>query len=129
MAKRRANGEGSLRQRKTGSWELTVMVGFDKITGKKICKSFSGKTQKEVRAKFEQYKAEISKGIDVNSDYNFGEWADIWYDNHKDNAEDHKEPFTEFLIGQYDLNGFLGDNGNCRSCHQRPPAFPNRAAL
>lgn len=115
MAKRRANGEGSLRQRKTGSWELTVMVGFDKITGKKICKSFSGKTQKEVRAKFEQYKAEISKGIDVNSDYTFGDWADIWYDNHKDNVM----PTTQENY-KYTLRILKADLGNMKLKEIKP---------
>lgn len=86
MAKRRANGEGTIRQRKNGSWELAVMVGFDKITGKKKVKTFCGKTRKEVLAKYELYKAEISKDLDVNADYTFEEWADIWFNGHKDNV-------------------------------------------
>ncbi len=85
MSKRRANGEGCIRQRKNGSWELAIMAGY-KDNGKKNVRSFYGKTQKEVLKKFADYKATLAKGIDVNSNYTFEEWADIWYASHKDNV-------------------------------------------
>lgn len=122
MAKRRANGEGTIRQRKNGSWELAVMVGFDKITGKKKVKTFCGKTRKEVLAKYELYKAEISKDLDVNADYTFEEWADIWFNGHKDNVmPTTQENYTYILrilkaelggrklkeIKPYDIEAFL----------------------
>ena len=47
MAKRRrANGEGTLRQRNDGRWECTVMVGF-RDNGQRKYRSFYGQTQKE----------------------------------------------------------------------------------
>ena len=49
MAKRRANGEGSLRKRKDGRWEGRYTAGTDPVTGKAIIKNVLGKTQAEVR--------------------------------------------------------------------------------
>ena len=48
MAKRRANGEGSLRKRKDGRWEGRYTAGTDPVTGKAIIKNVLGKTQAEV---------------------------------------------------------------------------------
>ena len=48
MAKRRANGEGSLRKRKDGRWEGRYTAGTDPVTGKAIVKSVLGKAQAEV---------------------------------------------------------------------------------
>ena len=50
MAKRRSNGEGTLRLRADGRWEMTIMDGF-RDDGKRRFKTFYGKTQKEVKAK------------------------------------------------------------------------------
>ena len=36
MAKRRANGEGSIRKRKDGRWEGRYTAGSDTMTGKPI---------------------------------------------------------------------------------------------
>ena len=49
MAKRRANGEGSLRKRKDGRWEGRYTAGTDPVTGKAISKNVLGKTQAEVK--------------------------------------------------------------------------------
>lgn len=84
MAKRRSNGEGSLRQRKDGLWELTIMDGFQP-DGRRKTKSFYAKTQKEVKAKAKAYQDARAEGIEMEVDYLFPEWADIWFENHKDN--------------------------------------------
>ena len=45
MAKRRANGEGSIRHRESdGRWEGRYTAGYDPDTGKRIVKSVFGKT-------------------------------------------------------------------------------------
>ena len=51
MAKKRANGEGSIRKRKDGRWEGRYTAGRDPDTGKPIYKNVLGKTQAEVREK------------------------------------------------------------------------------
>ena len=45
MAKRRANGEGSIRKRADGRWEGRYTVGHDPKTGKQQFKNVLGKTQ------------------------------------------------------------------------------------
>lgn len=84
MAKKRANGEGTLRQRSNGLWELTMMDGFQS-DGRRKYKTFYAKTQKDVKAKAKAYVDAKAEGIQVDVDYYFDEWADIWFENHKDN--------------------------------------------
>ena len=51
---KRANGEGNLRQRSNGTWQLSVMIGRNE-NGQKIVKYFTGHTQKEAKTKFLEY--------------------------------------------------------------------------
>ena len=51
MAKKRANGEGSIRKRKDGRWEGRYTAGYDPATGKRIIKNVLGKAQAEVKEK------------------------------------------------------------------------------
>ena len=85
MAKRRrANREGTLRQRSDGRWECTVMVGF-REEGQRKYRSFYGQTQKEVKAKIRKYQEDEAAGLDTDKLWGFSEWADFWYEQHKDN--------------------------------------------
>lgn len=84
MAKRRANGDGSLRQRPNGTWELTLTDGFQS-DGRRKYKSFYAKTQKEVKQKARAYQEAKAEGIEVDTVYYFHEWADLWLESHKDN--------------------------------------------
>ena len=54
MAKKRANGEGSIRKRKDGRWEGRYTAGHDPATGKTIYKNVLGKTQTEVKEKLKR---------------------------------------------------------------------------
>ena len=49
MAKKRANGEGSIRKRKDGRWEGRYTAGHDPETGKAIYKNELGRRQAEVK--------------------------------------------------------------------------------
>ena len=51
MAKKRANGEGSIRKRKDGRWEGRYTAGHDPEMGKAIYKNVLGRTQAEVKEK------------------------------------------------------------------------------
>ena len=84
MAKRRSNGEGTLRQRPNGLWELTLMDGFQS-DGRRKYKSFYAKTQKEVKQKARAYQDAKAEGIEVDVVYYFDEWADLWFESHRDN--------------------------------------------
>lgn len=79
MAKKKANGEGSLIKKDNGRYELQITIGTDPITGKPKRKSFSGKTQKEVRAKEREYYAALENGTYVEPNkITVGQWMDKW---------------------------------------------------
>ena len=63
MAKRRANGEGSIRKRSDGRWEGRYTAGRNPETGKVIYKNVLGKTQAEVKAKL---KAAIEESANLD---------------------------------------------------------------
>lgn len=84
MAKKRANGDGLLRKRDNGIWELSIQDGFQE-NGKVKRKSFYGSTQKEVKEKYQKYLDDKRDGVLQEREYQFHEWADIWFENHKDN--------------------------------------------
>ena len=51
MAKKRANGEGSIRKKPNGRWEGRYTQGIDPSTGRAIQKSVSARTQAECKEK------------------------------------------------------------------------------
>ena len=82
MAKRRANGEGSIRKRKDGRWEGRYTAGRDPVTGKAIYKNVLGKTQAEVK---EKLKSAIKKNSALPlaaGQYTLGQWLDTWMENY-----------------------------------------------
>ena len=82
MAKRRANGEGSIRKRKDGRWEGRYTAGRDSVNGKAVYKNVLGKTQAEVK---EKLKAAIEKSAvrTVSMEhYTVGQWLDTWMENY-----------------------------------------------
>ena len=85
MAKKRSHGEGTLSRKANGRWEIQIMDGF-KSDGRRNIRSFSGKTQKEAKEKRDEYLRKKAMGIITGHDMRFEEWADIWYENHKDNV-------------------------------------------
>ena len=83
---RAAHGSGTIRKKTVNRggktytyWEARVTIGRDPGTGKQIQRSFSGKTQKEVREKMQ------AAAVAVNDNEYFepskmtvGQWLDIW---------------------------------------------------
>ena len=65
MAKKRANGEGSIRKRKDGRREGRYTAGYDSKTGKRIIGNVLGKTQAEVKEKLKKA-LEESQGLDIS---------------------------------------------------------------
>lgn len=49
IAKKQANGEGSIRRRKNGRWEGRHTAGYNGKTGRRLNKIVLGKTQAEVK--------------------------------------------------------------------------------
>ena len=60
------------------------MIGFHD-DGRRKYKSFYGKTQKEVKDKAKAYQSAKAEGIEMDVVYTFEEWADMWFESHKDN--------------------------------------------
>ena len=81
MAKKRANGDGSIRKRKDGRWEGRYVVGHDPITGKMISRNVLDKTQAEVKEKL-RTAIENSKRLDYTQTgkYTVGQWMDEWFE-------------------------------------------------
>ena len=81
MAKKLANGEGSIRKRADGRWEGRYTAGYHPETGKRIIKNVLGKTQAECKAKLSAA-LESVKGIDVSraDEYTVATWLRSWYD-------------------------------------------------
>ena len=80
MAKKRANGEGSIRKRSDGRWEGRYTVGYDE-NGKVKMKNVLGKPQAEVKEKLKE-KIEEAKVLDVakSESYTVAEWAALWFE-------------------------------------------------
>ena len=77
---RNAQGGGTIRQRKDGTWEGRYTVGRDPGTGKQIQKSVYGKTQKEVRQRLQQITTAIDDGTYTKpSNLTVGQWLDLWH--------------------------------------------------
>ena len=83
MAKKRANGEGSIRKRKDGRWEGRYTAGHDPETGKAIYKNVLGKTQAEVKEKLKQAIGE-TQALDITKagKYTVGEWMEVWFQDY-----------------------------------------------
>ena len=85
MAKRE-NGAGSLRRKENGHWEIQIMDGF-KSDGRRNIRSFTGKTQKEAKDKRDEYIRKRAMGMLTGKDIRFDEWADMWFEHHKENVK------------------------------------------
>ena len=82
MAKRRANGEGSIRKRKDGRWEGRYTAGRDPVTGKAIYRNVLGKTQSEVKEKLKSAIEKTSVLPLKTEHYTVGQWLDTWMENY-----------------------------------------------
>lgn len=86
MAKKNAKGGGTIRKKtvtRSGKeytyWEARITTGRDPGTGKQVQRSFTGKTQKEVREKLAQAVVEMDQGTyTAPTRMTVGQWLDIW---------------------------------------------------
>lgn len=73
MAKRRANGEGSIRKRKDRRWEGRYTTRRDPATGKPTYKNVLGKTQAAVKEKLKQA-IETYQQLDMSRASSYIQW-------------------------------------------------------
>ena len=100
MAKRRANGEGSIRKRKDGRWEGRYTAGRDPVTGKPIYKNVLSKTQAEVKEKLRKA-IEDSRQLDMSRSrsYTVEGWIRLWYEVYAESRlrEKTKEYYLNYI--------------------------------
>lgn len=86
MPKRAAQGSGTIRKKtvlRNGKeytyWEARVTIGRDPGSGRQLQKSFSGKTQKEVREKMQAAAVAVNEGDYFEpSKMTIARWVEIW---------------------------------------------------
>ena len=83
MARKRKNGEGTLRHRTDGRWEGRVVIGYDE-EGNPKTKSILARTKAECASKLEKLRNAVDpkKPAKVRPDMALGDWLDYWYQNH-----------------------------------------------
>lgn len=82
-ATRNAQGGGTIRQRKDGTWEGRYTLGRNPGTGKQIQKSVYGKTQREVRQSLQQITTAIDEGVYVApSKLSVEQWLNMWLEDY-----------------------------------------------
>ncbi len=103
MARKRADGEGSIVKRKDGTWQASALIGWDvdKNCSKRVY--FYGKTQQEVKDKLRAAinQKEKEGGYTEPSRLYFAEWIDIWYNEY---AKPHLKPTTWDGYGKWIKN-------------------------
>lgn len=79
MARRRKNGEGTLRFRKDGRWEGRIVIGYDE-KGLPKTKNVTAKTKTECAEKLKALKEKYGKPTEkISAEMPFGDWIDFWY--------------------------------------------------
>ena len=114
--KRGPAGIGSIRQKivtRNGTsytyWEARITTGFDPVTGRQKQRSFSGKTQKEVREKLQAASADINNHTyQEPSKMTLGEWLDTWEAEYLNSVK----PFTRLNYSQHIKNHIRPALGN-----------------
>jgi integrase len=82
MAKKRANGEGSIHRLPSGSWQTQIMDGY-KPDGTRKFKTITAPTQSALKKQKLEYDKKKSDGTLSDKEYTFAEWAAIWFEHHK----------------------------------------------
>ena len=82
MAKRRPQGDGTIRKRNDGRWEARIIVGH-KNDGSPMYKSAFTKTQKSALKQLHQL-IDLYRDVDLTEDsrMTLGEWLDKWLDEY-----------------------------------------------
>ena len=84
MAKRRANGEGSIYQRKDGKWLVTFDTGLRQESGKRSLIYRYCDSQAEAVEKMRQLQSEKAMGVcHSKAAVKTGDWIETWIEKHK----------------------------------------------
>ena len=81
--KRRGAGEGNISKRKDGTWQGSVLLGYDPETGNPKRKYFYGKTRKEVQRKVGELTIKVQKGTYREpTKITVAEWFTTWHNDY-----------------------------------------------
>lgn len=109
MAKKRANGEGSVWQRPNGNWVAQVSF-IDPVTGKSDRKAVSGKTKQEALKKKRELETAKDKNRLVKSDkMTLGEWIERWLEVYKKPAVKYSTWFSYKNLADTQIIPALGN--------------------
>ncbi|MGB9662255.1 MAG: site-specific integrase, partial [Moorellaceae bacterium] len=82
MPRKRANSEGTVYQRKDGTWCGQLVIAWEDDKPRRV--TYYGRTKKEVLDKLTQAKAELQQGTFVEpTRLTFGEWLQVWLEEYK----------------------------------------------
>ena len=129
MAKKRANGEGSIRKKPNGRWEGRYTQGIDPNTGRAIQKSVSARTQAECKEKLAKAIRD-NRGIPVNhnEDYTVAEWCRLWFETYsKPVIRPNTAKTYENVIENHIVPAIGGVNGSPPSSSRRCTTIPRPA--
>ena len=102
MARKRANGEGTIRKRPNGKWEARYS-----INGKRY--SIYGNSQTEVRKKLTEATSTIDHGDYLeDSDMTVGQWLQIWHRDFLGNVKSSTSANYDMIIRRH-INPTLGN--------------------
>ena len=122
---RGAQGSGTIRKKTVTRneqtytyWEARLTTGYDPGTGKQIQRSFSGKTQKEVREKMQAAAVEVNAGTYKEpSKMTLGEWLDTWLNEYLGGVK----PMTVVNYTQHVENHIKPALGKTKLCQLDAP--------
>ena len=87
MARKRSNGEGSVRRTPSGTWRGQIMDGY-RDDGKRNVVNFTGATKGEVLELIRQFKYQReTRGPSVSKQTTFEKWADVWYADYQSQVQ------------------------------------------
>jgi len=83
MAKKRKDGEGTLRLRKDGRWEGRIIIGYDE-KDKAITKTVTARSKRACETKLKELRTKHAPAIGVSRrqakpDMKLADWLDMWY--------------------------------------------------
>ena len=122
---RGAQGSGTIRKKTVTRneqtytyWEARLTTGYDPGTGRQIQRSFSGKTQKEVREKMQAAAVEVNAGTYKEpSKMTLGEWLDTWLNEYLGGGK----PMTVVNYTQHVENHIKPALGKTKLCQLDAP--------
>ena len=85
--RRRADGEGTIFQRKDGLWQAELTIGYEQLTGKRIYKTVYGTTQKKALENLDKLKEDAREGRLEASTMTVWNALDWWLNGQKASIE------------------------------------------